>query len=58
VANQKHLNTKASITIITAKVENDRWAGVRKLAWAHDVSTEMVYNTFHKDLQLSKKSAR
>jgi hypothetical protein len=29
-----------------------------KLAQAHDVSAKMIHATFHKDLQLSKKSAK
>jgi hypothetical protein len=37
-ANQRSLNTKASITDITVKVENDQWESVRKLAQAHDIS--------------------
>jgi hypothetical protein len=31
---------------------------VRKLALAHGVSKNTIHNTFHKDLNLSKKSAR
>jgi hypothetical protein len=38
-ANQMHLNAKASITDITAEVENDWEESVRQLAEAHDVST-------------------
>jgi hypothetical protein len=48
---------KASITNIRAKVENDWWVSVRKLSQNHDVLTQMVHGTHHKDLQLSKKLA-
>jgi hypothetical protein len=54
-ADQKHLNAKASITDIAAKVENDEQESVRKHAQAHGMSNKTVH--LHKDLQLSKKLA-
>ncbi len=56
-ANQRSLNAKASIADITTEVENDQWESVRKLAQAHDISTQTVHGTLHNDLQLSKKLA-
>ncbi len=53
--NQRQLNAKAYNADIAAEVENDQWKSVRKLAEAHDVSTQTVLNILHKDLQLSKK---
>ncbi len=44
-ANQRSLNAKASIADITAKVENDQWESVRKLAQARDISTLTVHDT-------------
>jgi hypothetical protein len=38
-ADQKHLNTKASIANVAAKVENTRLKNVRELRQAHDVLT-------------------
>jgi hypothetical protein len=52
VANQRHLNTKASLADIATEMENDWSESVRKLAQAHDVSTCTVHDTLHKDLQL------
>jgi hypothetical protein len=40
---------------MAAKVENDLLENVRKLAQAHDMSTESVQAALLKDLQLSKK---
>jgi hypothetical protein len=57
-ADQKNLNTKASITNIKASVENDQQENVWKLAQVLGVTIKMVHNTLHKDLRLSKKSAR
>jgi hypothetical protein len=57
-ADQWHLTAKASIADIAIKVENDWPETVRKLAQAHGLSTKMVYTILHKDLKLSKKSAR
>jgi hypothetical protein len=57
-AGQRHLNTEVSITNITAAVENYLRDNVRILAQAHGVLAQRVHTTFHKDLQLSKKSAR
>ncbi len=57
MANQRSLNAKASITDTRAKVENDWWDSVRKLSQNHDVLTETVHDTHHKDLQLSKELA-
>jgi hypothetical protein len=51
-ADQRNLITKASITDMAAKVENDWRENIRKLSRAHDVSSRMVY------AELSKKSAR
>jgi hypothetical protein len=56
-ADQGNLDTHASITDITSKVEYDWRDSVMKLAQAH-LSVKMVYTTIHKDLQLSKKSAK
>jgi hypothetical protein len=36
----------------------DKQESVRKIPEAHDVLTKTVHETLHKDLQLSKKSAR
>jgi hypothetical protein len=58
VGGQRHLNTKASITNVTAEVENYLRDNVRILAQAHGVLAQRVHTTLHKDLQLSKKSAR
>ncbi len=57
-ADQKNLNTKASITNITASVENDQQENVWKLAQVLGVTIKMVHATLLKDLRLSKKSAR
>jgi hypothetical protein len=39
-------------------VENDQQESVIKLAQAYDLSTKTFQSTLHKDLELSKKSAR
>jgi hypothetical protein len=39
-------------------VENDQQESVRKLAQAFEVPTKIIHATLHKDLPLSKKSAR
>jgi hypothetical protein len=38
-ANQRLVKANASIANIAAKVENDLWESVSKLAQAHDIST-------------------
>ncbi len=48
---QRHPNTKASIGVIAAQVENYWGETVRKLAMP------VVYATLHKDLKLSGKLA-
>jgi predicted Zn-dependent protease len=58
VVNQRHLNAKASVADITIEVENDQWETARKLAQAPSLASKTVHATLHKDLQLSKKSAR
>jgi hypothetical protein len=55
--NQRNLTAKDSIADIAAEVENARQWSVVKLAQAM-MLTKMVHATLHKDLQLSKKSAR
>ncbi len=57
-ADQRNLNTMASITDMAAEVENDQRENVRKLAQAHDVSTRTVYAALMRTAKLSKKSAR
>ncbi len=42
---------------MAAKVENDWWENVRKLAQAHDVSARTVYAALMRTAKLSKKSA-
>ncbi len=54
-ADQWNLHAKVSIANMAAKVENDLLENVRKLAQAHDMSTESVQAALLKDLQLSKK---
>ncbi len=49
---------KASTTDIAAKVEKGWWETIRKLAQAHGISTKTVHATLHKDLKLSKESAK
>jgi hypothetical protein len=58
VVGQRHLNTKASISVINAEVENDQWESDSRVAQAYGVSPEMVSVTLLWDLSLSKKSAR
>ncbi len=55
---QRHLNTKASISLINAEVENDQWESDSSVAQAYGMSPEMVSATLLKDLSLSNKSAR
>jgi hypothetical protein len=57
-ADRRNLTRKAAITDISAEVEDDQQESVMKLAWAHDVSAKRVHVILHKNLQLSKKSAR
>ncbi len=49
---QGNPNTKASITNVTAEVENDWQEIVMKLAQAHDVSAKTVHTSLHTDLKL------
>jgi hypothetical protein len=64
VAEQRGFNMKRRIknsvfvTNITAAVESDWCATIRKLARAHGMSTKTIHATLPKDLNLSKKSAR
>jgi hypothetical protein len=39
-------------------MESDRRVTVRKLTWAHDVTIKTIHATLHKDMNLSKKSAK
>jgi hypothetical protein len=63
-ANQRGSNTKRGIrnffftTKIAAEVESDRSVTVRELTRTNGVSTKTIHTTLHKDLNLSKKSAR
>ncbi len=57
-ADQRNLNTKASIADIGAERENDRRENVRKLAQAYDVSARTVYAALMRTAKLSKRSAR
>ncbi len=54
-ADQRNLNTKASIADMAAELENDRQENVRKLAEALDVSAKMVYAPLMRTVKLSKK---
>ncbi len=58
VVNHRHLNAKASVADMAIEVENDQQETARKLAQAHGLASKIVRATLHKDLQLSKKSAR
>ncbi len=58
MADQRNLNSKASITDITTEVENDQQENVMKLAQVHEMLAKMIHSTLHKDLQLSQKSTR
>jgi hypothetical protein len=58
VANQRNLNTKASIVDMAAELENDRRENVTKLSQTHDVSARTVYAALMRMAKLSKKSAR
>ncbi len=55
---QRNLTSMLSIAYIAAKVENEWRESVVKLVQAHGLSSIMVHDTLHKDLQFSKKSAR
>jgi hypothetical protein len=57
-ADQRNLNTKASIADMAAELENDRGENVRKLVQALDVSARTVYAALIRTAKLSKKSAR
>jgi hypothetical protein len=57
-ADQKNLNTKASIADMAAELENDRRENVRKLAQVLDVSAKTVYATLMRTAKLSKKSVK
>jgi histone-lysine N-methyltransferase SETMAR len=46
------------IAKIAAEVESDRRVTVKKLARTHGVSTKAIHAMLHKDLNISKKSAR
>jgi hypothetical protein len=54
-ADQRNLNTKASIADMATELENDRRENVRKLAQALDVSAKMVYAALMRTAKLSKK---
>jgi hypothetical protein len=58
VANPRNLSAKASITDITAEVENDQQESVMKLAQAHEMLAKIIHSALHKDLQLLEKSTR
>jgi predicted Zn-dependent protease len=58
VAYPRNLKAKASITDITAEVENDQRESVMKLAEAHEMLAKMIHSALYKDLQLSQKSTR
>ncbi len=58
MANQRNLNTKASIVDMAAELENDRRENVTKLSQTHDVSARTVYAALMRMAKLSKKSAR
>ncbi len=55
-ADQRNLNTKASIADMAAELENDQPENVRKLAQALDVLAKMVYAALMRTAKLSKKS--
>jgi hypothetical protein len=57
-ADQRNLNTKASIADMAAEIENDRRDNVRKLAQALDVSARTVYAALMRTAKLSKKLPR
>jgi hypothetical protein len=57
-ADQRNLNTKASIADMGAELENDRRENVTKLSQAHDVSARTVYAALMRTADLSKMSAR
>ncbi len=51
---QINLTAEVSITVIAAKVKNDRRKSVMKLTQAQDVSAKTFHAILHKDLLLSK----
>ncbi len=55
---KKTKRTLALIASIAAAMEDDRRILVKRLALTHDLSVGTVFNILHKDLHLSKKSAR
>ncbi len=57
-ADQRNLNTKASIANMAAELENDRRENVTKLSQAHDMSAKTVYAALMRTAKFSKKSAR
>jgi hypothetical protein len=57
-ADQRNLTAKASIANIVIEVENGWQGSVMELAQTYDVSIKTVPATLHKDLLLSKNSAR
>jgi hypothetical protein len=57
-ADQRNLNTKASIADMAAELENDRRENVRKFAQALEVSARTVYAALMRTVKLSKKSAK
>jgi plasmid maintenance system antidote protein VapI len=46
------------IANVTTDIKEDRRVMARKLALAYGVSKNTIHNILHKDLNLSKKSAR
>jgi hypothetical protein len=57
-ADQRNLNTKASIADMAVELENDRGENVTKLSQAHYVLARMVYAALMRTAKLSKKSAK
>ena len=55
---RRKVRNPAFVADVAADIEKNRRVTVRKLALAHGVSTNTIHNTLHKDLNLSKKSAR
>ncbi len=55
---KKTKRTLAHIASIAAAVDDDRRISVKRLALMHDLSVGTVFTILHKDLSLSKKSAR
>ncbi len=56
-ADQRNLNTKASIANMATELENDWRENVSKLAQSLDVSARTVYAALMRTAKLSKKSA-